>query len=48
MKTRVELFNELEEALTSIHPYEVPEIIALPVVEGSESYLRWIEGETKK
>ena len=46
MKTRKELYDRLEEAVKSVHPYEEPEIIAVPIVEGSEGYLRWIEEET--
>jgi periplasmic divalent cation tolerance protein len=46
MKTRQDLFSALEKEIRTIHPYEVPEIIALPIVAGSESYLKWIEEET--
>jgi periplasmic divalent cation tolerance protein len=48
MKTRKELYGKLEDAIKSVHPYEEPEIIALPIVGGSEGYLRWIEEETKQ
>jgi len=48
MKTRKELFSALEKEIKNIHPYEVPEIIALPIVAGSTSYLDWIEAETIK
>ena len=48
MKTRKALYGKLEEAIKSVHPYEEPEIVALPIVEGSEGYLRWIEEETEK
>jgi len=47
MKSRRALYPRLEEAIKSVHPYEEPEIIALPIVEGSEGYLRWIEKETE-
>lgn len=46
IKTRSELFAALRERIASIHPYEVPEIIAMPVVDGSPSYLDWIDRET--
>ena len=46
MKTREALFSVLEKEIKAIHPYEVPEIIGLPIVAGSESYLHWIEEET--
>ncbi len=48
MKTRQDLFSALEKEIRTIHPYEVPEIIALPIVAGSVPYLEWIEAETKK
>jgi periplasmic divalent cation tolerance protein len=48
MKTRQDLFSALEKEIKSIHPYEVPEIIALPIVAGSKSYLQWIDDETTK
>jgi len=48
MKTRQDLYSALEKEIKSVHPYEVPEIIALPIVAGSEPYLEWIEGETRK
>lgn len=48
MKTRGDLFSSLEKEIKTLHPYEVPEIIALPIVAGSEPYLEWIQDETKK
>jgi len=39
-------YAELEMRLKALHPYEVPEIIALPVVAGTESYLAWVAEET--
>jgi periplasmic divalent cation tolerance protein len=43
VKTRGELFEaEVLPAIQGIHPYEVPEIVALPIVMGSPSYLDWI------
>ena len=35
-------FDELEEAVRAMHSYETPEIIALPIVAGSQSYLSWL------
>jgi len=32
----------------SVHSYEVPEIIAMPIIGGNEDYLRWIDNEVKK
>jgi periplasmic divalent cation tolerance protein len=48
IKTTGSLFRKLEAKLKAIHPYTVPEIIALPVVGGSAPYLSWLDGETKK
>jgi len=42
MKTRKDLFQRLSEAVKTQHSYEVPEIIAVPVVEGSKDYLDWL------
>ena len=48
VKTRARLFPEVMSTVKDIHSYEVPEIIALPVVEGNPDYLQWIDEETKK
>ena len=46
-KSRAELFaDRLLPAIKATHPYEVPEIIALPVLMGLPAYLDWIETET--
>ncbi len=42
MKTRADLFSKLEEKVRALHSYEVPEILALPIVKGSEAYLEWL------
>ena len=42
LKSRLDLFQDLEALIKRHHSYEVPEIIALPIVEGSASYLKWI------
>ncbi len=42
VKSRTELFARVAEAVGGRHPYTVPEIIALPIVTGSESYMDWI------
>jgi periplasmic divalent cation tolerance protein len=48
VKTRADLFEEqLVPAVKAVHPYEVPEIIALPILMGSKSYLDWIEESTQ-
>ena len=43
IKTRSELFRALEKRVGELHSYDVPEIIALPLSEGNEAYLRWLE-----
>lgn len=43
MKTRADLFPDLAAAVSELHPYEVPELIALPVEKGTASYLAWID-----
>lgn len=42
IKTTRETFPALRDAILSRHPYEVPELIALPVVDGHDAYLRWL------
>jgi periplasmic divalent cation tolerance protein len=46
IKTRRPLLKNLEKELRAVHSYEVPEMVALPVVEGLEDYLNWIDMET--
>ena len=46
IKSRRDLFDRLREAIEKEHSYEVPEIIALPIVAGSENYLQWLAAET--
>ena len=43
IKTRAERFEALREAILSLHPYEVPEIVALPIAAGHEPYLAWLD-----
>ena len=47
MKSTKELYDELEKAIKGIHPYEEPEIAAVPIVTGSLGYLEWIEKEVR-
>jgi periplasmic divalent cation tolerance protein len=48
VKSRAELFEDrLVPAVKAIHPYKVPEIIALPILIGAKPYLDWIEEETR-
>ena len=43
VKTRASLFPEIVELVKRTHSYEVPEIIALPIIAGSEDYLKWLD-----
>ena len=43
LKTRKSCFKNLIKAVKSLHSYTVPEIIALPIVEGNADYLTWID-----
>ncbi len=47
LKTRSALFDALCEAVKERHSYSVPEIIALPIVSGSQRYLEWVEENTQ-
>jgi periplasmic divalent cation tolerance protein len=44
-KSRGDLFDRMEESIRRVHPYEVPEILAIPIVAGSRSYLDWLLDE---
>ncbi len=46
IKTRADLYSKVEDTIRNNHPYDVPEVIALPIVLGSAAYLKWIESET--
>lgn len=46
IKTRKTLYKKVETAIKKIHPYEVPEIIAIPIAEGSKDYFKWLSDET--
>jgi periplasmic divalent cation tolerance protein len=47
IKTRLENFQErLVPAIKAVHPYQTPEIIALPIIAGSPDYLDWLASET--
>jgi len=47
IKTRASLFERLEARIKTLHPYKVPEIIAVPIEKGSKDYLSWLGEETK-
>ena len=47
IKTRAALYPAVEAHLRAHHPYELPEIVRLPIVAGSSDYLRWLAAETE-
>lgn len=47
MKTRLDLFPALRDRIAILHPYQVPEIIALPLAAGHAPYLDWVRQTTK-
>lgn len=46
IKTRAARYDEVEAAIREHHPYELPEILAVPVRGGLDDYLQWVAGET--
>jgi periplasmic divalent cation tolerance protein len=46
IKTRAARYPELEALIRELHPYELPEIIAVPVVRGLPDYLEWVAEDT--
>ena len=47
IKTTAERYPALEQALRAGHPYELPEILAVPIERGLPAYLQWVAAETK-
>jgi len=47
-KSQRHLFHQISEKVTSLHSYEVPEVVALPLVAGHAPYLQWIADETRE
>jgi len=48
IKTKASLLSEIVSLVKAAHSYEVPEIIALPIIGGNEDYLKWIEDEVRE
>ena len=46
IKTLAEHYAQLEQLIKAAHPYELPEIIAVPIISGLPAYLKWIAEET--
>lgn len=47
IKTTAQRYAALEQALRAAHPYELPEIVALPIERGLPAYLDWVAAETR-
>jgi len=47
-KSSRDLFDEIKKAIRKIHSYEIPEIIAIPIVNGDADYLKWLHDELEK
>ncbi len=47
IKTRKDNFDKIEAVIKALHSYNIPEIIALPVIKGSNDYTGWLEHETE-
>lgn len=47
LKTVGKRFDALRDRITELHPYEVPEILAFPVLGGSDEYLEWVRREVE-
>lgn len=48
MKTRAGLMDKLTARIRELHPYEVPEVVAVEIEEGSPEYLAWVREETRQ
>ena len=46
IKSRADLYAAVEETIRSLHSYELPEIVVLPICGGSADYLRWLDENT--
>lgn len=47
IKTKKEMFSKVSHVIHKLHSYNVPEVVAIPVVEADEVYLKWIAHETR-
>ncbi|MFA7384152.1 MAG: divalent-cation tolerance protein CutA [Desulfurivibrionaceae bacterium] len=48
VKSSAALYPEIEAAIKAIHPYEIAEIVAVPIIAGSKEYLAWLAAEVKE
>jgi periplasmic divalent cation tolerance protein len=47
IKTRAALYGDVEAAIRGHHPYDTPEIVAIPIIEGNRRFLEWIDAQTR-
>ncbi len=47
IKARADVWPDLERAIRERHPYELPEIVAVPIIDALPDYLAWIDAETR-
>ena len=47
IKTALDRYSDLEAAIRSLHPYELPEVVAVPLTAGLPAYLDWVAAETR-
>ena len=47
IKSEQRMFSELNSLIERLHPYEVPEVLAVPVIKGNRHYLEWLSSELK-
>jgi len=47
VKTKASVLPEVIELVKRVHSYSVPEIIALPIIDGSDDYLKWLDDEVR-
>lgn len=48
IKTTRELFAEIKTEISKLHSYQTPEIICLPIIDGSQDYLQWLSDSVKR
>lgn len=48
IKTRASVLKKIIELVRTVHSYEIPEIIAMPIIGGNDDYLKWIDTEVKE
>lgn len=48
IKSRINLYNELEFIIRENHSYEIPEILVMPIIKGNDDYIKWLNNELKK